>query len=71
MPLENGALACSPFEKYSRCAHLSESKVEKGRRVAAGDRVALSGSTGDTTGPHLHFEVRTPPGYGSAIDPVE
>ncbi|WP_016907046.1 M23 family metallopeptidase [Streptomyces xiaopingdaonensis] len=57
--------------KYSHYAHLSETKVEKGQRVAAGDRVALSGSTGNTTGPHLHFEVRTTPEYGSAIDPAE
>ncbi|WP_019545728.1 M23 family metallopeptidase [Streptomyces sulphureus] len=57
--------------KYSHYAHLSETKVEKGQRVAAGDRVALSGSTGNTTGPHLRFEVRTTPGFGSAIDPVK
>ena len=42
----------------SRYAHLSEIFVEPGKRVKKGDVVGLVGSTGNSTGPHLHFEMR-------------
>lgn len=47
-------------------AHLSERKVEPGDYVAAGDVIGLGGSTGRSTGPHLHFETRY---EGNAFDP--
>lgn len=56
--------------KYSQYAHLSALHVREGRHVTAGQRIARSGSTGNVTGPHLHFEIRTGPGYGSDIDPL-
>ncbi|WP_406385545.1 transglycosylase family protein [Streptomyces sp. NBC_01618] len=56
--------------KYSQYAHLSALHVREGRHVFAGQRIARSGSTGNVTGPHLHFEIRTGPGYGSDIDPL-
>ncbi|MFI9628977.1 transglycosylase family protein [Streptomyces sp. NPDC052042] len=56
--------------KYSQYAHLSAVHVREGRDVSAGQRIARSGSTGNVTGPHLHFEIRTGPGYGSDIDPL-
>ncbi|MEU9621057.1 transglycosylase family protein [Streptomyces sp. NPDC048155] len=56
--------------KYSQYAHLSALHVREGRQVSAGQRIGRSGSTGNVTGPHLHFEIRTGPGYGSDVDPL-
>jgi murein DD-endopeptidase MepM/ murein hydrolase activator NlpD len=56
--------------RYSQYAHLSAISVKAGQSVGAGQRIGRSGSTGNSTGPHLHFEVRTGPGFGSDVDPV-
>ncbi len=48
--------------------HLSSYQIPSGSTVKAGDHIAFSGNSGNSTGPHLHFEVR--PGGGSAIDPL-
>ncbi|MGV9646324.1 peptidoglycan DD-metalloendopeptidase family protein [Streptomyces sp. NPDC003514] len=56
--------------RYTQYAHLSAISVKDGQSVGAGQRIGRSGSTGNSTGPHLHFEVRTGPGFGSDIDPV-
>ncbi|MFF4101762.1 peptidoglycan DD-metalloendopeptidase family protein [Streptomyces sp. NPDC001903] len=56
--------------KYSQYGHLSQLSVSVGQSVAGGQTIGLSGSTGNSTGPHLHFEIRTGPSYGSDIDPL-
>jgi murein DD-endopeptidase MepM/ murein hydrolase activator NlpD len=55
---------------YAQYAHLSALSVSAGQSVTAGQQVGLSGATGNVTGPHLHFEIRTTPDYGSDIDPI-
>jgi murein DD-endopeptidase MepM/ murein hydrolase activator NlpD len=52
----------------SRYAHCDELNVQVGDRVHSGQGVATVGSTGRSTGPHLHFEVRQ---NGESIDPQE
>ncbi|MFI6370718.1 transglycosylase family protein [Streptomyces sp. NPDC050546] len=56
--------------RYSQYAHLSAISVRDGQTVTAGQRIGRSGSTGNSSGPHLHFEVRTGPGFGTDVDPV-
>ncbi|MEU6364702.1 peptidoglycan DD-metalloendopeptidase family protein [Streptomyces sp. NPDC046931] len=48
--------------------HLSSYRVPSGTTVRAGQPIAYSGNSGNSTGPHLHFEVR--PSGGAAIDPL-
>ncbi|WNI18420.1 M23 family metallopeptidase [Actinacidiphila sp. ITFR-21] len=56
--------------KYTLYGHLTEPLVSAGQTVTEGQEIGISGATGNVTGPHLHFEVRTTPDYGSDIDPV-
>ncbi|GGV54747.1 peptidase [Streptomyces longisporoflavus] len=55
---------------FSQYAHLSKIDVRVGQSVGTGQHIAASGNTGNSSGPHLHFEIRTTPNYGSAVDPV-
>ncbi|MEU1271790.1 LysM peptidoglycan-binding domain-containing M23 family metallopeptidase [Streptomyces sp. NPDC005799] len=55
---------------YAQYGHLSQISVSVGQSVSAGQQLGLSGATGNVTGPHLHFEIRTTPDYGSDVDPV-
>jgi murein DD-endopeptidase MepM/ murein hydrolase activator NlpD len=52
----------------SMYAHLSRVEVRVGEHVGAGFEIGRVGSTGDATGPHLHFEVRV---RGAAVDPLD
>ena len=52
----------------SRYAHLKRTSVSRGDEVAIGDQLGLMGSTGRSTGPHLHYEVYF---NGTAHNPVE
>ncbi|MCV9960513.1 M23 family metallopeptidase [Pararhizobium sp. BT-229] len=51
----------------TRYAHLSTILVNVGDSISAGEAIARSGSTGRSTGPHLHYEVRL---NGEAVDPM-
>ncbi|MER8564069.1 peptidoglycan DD-metalloendopeptidase family protein [Mesorhizobium sp. M0924] len=51
----------------TRYGHLSEIDVAVGQKLAAGDIIGKTGSSGRSTGPHLHYEVRH---NGEAIDPL-
>jgi len=53
-------------------AHLSKVFVKPGDKVKKGDKIALSGNTGNSTGPHLHYEVRNKQVWtgGKDVDPM-
>lgn len=58
---------------YSLYAHLSSKTVFPGAKVPAGRMVGLSGSSGNSTGPHLHLEIRTEASFGAGnfLDPIK
>lgn len=56
---------------YTLYAHCSSIAVSNGQYVTRGQTIAYIGSTGNSTGPHLHFEVRTSSKYGSHVNPMK
>lgn len=65
-----GNLVCIRHSaKIQTCyAHMDKVSVKRGDQVERGDKIGLSGSTGNSTGPHLHFEVRVD---GEQVNPVD
>ena len=57
-----------PGQFKTRYLHLSRIDVKQGQRISRGDRVALSGNTGRSTGPHLHFELHV---NNRPVDPLK
>ena len=64
--LENFVSINHAFGCRTVYGHLKSSLVATGFKVAPGDLIGYSGSTGAVTGPHLHFEVYY---FGRAVDP--
>jgi murein DD-endopeptidase MepM/ murein hydrolase activator NlpD len=67
----NGGYGISVYLKHNdgsitRYGHMSETLVSVGEYVAQGSVIGLSGNTGDSTGPHVHFEIRI---NDTAVDP--
>ncbi len=56
------------FEKLTKYGHLSKISVNSGDSVIRGQELGEIGSTGRSTGPHLHYEVVV---NGKAVDPVD
>ncbi|MGE7389066.1 M23 family metallopeptidase [Streptomyces sp. NPDC004126] len=55
---------------YTQYGHMSSLSVSAGETVTPGQQIGLSGSTGNSSGPHLHFEARTGATYGTDINPL-
>lgn len=55
---------------YTFYQHLKSVSASPGQNVKVGQTIAYSGNTGIGSGPHLHFEVRTSPNYGSEVNPL-
>lgn len=55
---------------YTMYKHLSSFSVQVGQKVKAGQEIAHVGSTGDSTGPHLHLEMRKGDAHGTVLNPL-
>lgn len=54
---------------YTLYGHMTEVQVSMGSSVSKGQQIGTCGTTGDSTGPHLHFEIQFGKPYGQRVDP--
>lgn len=73
----NHVIIVSPDGHQYLFGHLDHALIDNGQQVSIGDKIAITDNTGDSTGPHLHFEVRKDSvaslsygGTGYTIDPA-
>jgi murein DD-endopeptidase MepM/ murein hydrolase activator NlpD len=59
-----------PGGVYSHYAHMSSVSVRAGQHVSKGQTIGRLGSTGDSTGPHVHLEIMKSLSYGSQVNPA-
>jgi murein DD-endopeptidase MepM/ murein hydrolase activator NlpD len=67
MGTAGNAIMIQHSDMETRYYHLNKILVESGQEVKAGDKIAESGNTGGSTGPHLHFEIRID---GEPVNPL-
>jgi len=65
----NFVTVLNPNGYQEHFAHLSKVSVNKNDNLSEGQKIGEVGSTGNSTGPHLHYEIRTP--SGEPIDPLD
>ncbi|MCH9816534.1 MAG: M23 family metallopeptidase [Actinomycetia bacterium] len=65
----NSVIVRMPNGQHVLYGHMSRIGAKPGQRVQPGDAIGRVGSTGNSTGPHLHLQVNQPNG-GEAIDPL-
>ena len=64
----NTILLSHPDGRKTRVGHLSKILVQEGQSVKQGETIGLSGSTGRSTGPHVHFEIYI---NGTQVNPLD
>jgi murein DD-endopeptidase MepM/ murein hydrolase activator NlpD len=67
----NAIVIKHPNGAHSQYAHMSKLDVTPGQQVKKGQKIGLSGNSGNSSGPHLHFEIRKTADYGTGEEPLQ